>query len=54
MTPYIDQNTADEFSHQNFLNAFLVKMHRQPVNLERFRTLPSSPVAPVQRPGSLT
>ena len=45
MPPYIDQNTADEFSHQNFLNAFLMKMRRQPVNLERFRTLPSSPAA---------
>jgi len=50
MGPYIEQNTADEFSHQNFLNAFLVKMHRQPVSLERFRTLPSSPVAPMQTP----
>jgi hypothetical protein len=50
MPPYIEQNTADEFSHQNFLNAFLVKMHKQPVNLEAFRTLPSSPVAPVQAP----
>ena len=48
MPAYIDQNTNDEFSHQNFLNAFLVKMHKQPVNLEAFRTLPSSPVAPVQ------
>jgi hypothetical protein len=53
MPPYIEQNTADEFSHQNFLNAFLVKMHKQPVNLEAFRTLPSSPVAPVQT-GRLT
>ena len=53
MPTYIDQNTADEFSHQSFLNAFLVKMHRQPVNLEPFRTLPSSPVAPVQT-GRLT
>jgi hypothetical protein len=50
MPPYIDQNTADEFSHQDFLNAFLVKMRKQPVNLEAFRTLPGSPVAPVQRP----
>ncbi len=48
MPAYIDQNTADEFSHQSFLNAFLVKMHKQPVDLEPFRTLPSSPVAPVQ------
>jgi hypothetical protein len=53
MPTYIDQNTADEFSHQSFLNAFLVKMHKQPVNLEPFRTLPSSPVAPVQT-GRLT
>jgi hypothetical protein len=53
MPPYIEQNTADEFSHQNFLNAFLVKMHKEPVNLEPFRTLSSSPVAPVQT-GRLT
>jgi hypothetical protein len=46
---YIEQNTDDEFSHQDFLNAFLVKMHRNPVSLERFRTLPSSPAAPIQR-----
>jgi hypothetical protein len=50
MPTYIDQNTEDEFSHQSFLNAFLVKMHRQPVSLEMFRTLPSSPVAPAQTP----
>jgi len=50
MPPYIEQNTADEFSHQSFLNAFLMKMHRQPVSLEHFRTLPSSPVAPTQTP----
>ena len=53
MPTYIDQNTADEFSHQSFLNAFLVKTHHRPVNLEAFRTLPSSPVAPVQT-GRLT
>jgi hypothetical protein len=48
MPPYIQQNTNDEFSHQDFLNAFLVKMRKQPVSLEKFRTLPSSPVAPNQ------
>ena len=53
MPTYVTQNTADEFSHQDFLNAFLVKMHKEPVNLEPFRTLPSSPVAPVQT-GRLT
>ena len=48
MPAYVTQNTNDEFSHQDFLNAFLVKMNKKPVNLEPFRTLPSSPVAPVQ------
>jgi hypothetical protein len=46
MPSYIEQNTADEVSHQDFLNAFLVKMNKQPVNLEPFRTLDGSPVAP--------
>jgi len=50
MPSYVTQNTNDEFSHQDFLNAFLAKMHKQPVNLEPFRTLPSSPVAPIQTP----
>ena len=50
MPEYIDQNTADEFSHQDFLNAFLVKMHRDPVNLESFRTLPPSPASPNPAP----
>src|SRR5439155_25847994 len=53
MPSYVSQNTADEFSHQDFLNAFLVKMHRRPINLDKFRTLPSSPAAPVQT-GRLT
>src|SRR5438128_4174275 len=48
MPSYVTQNTNDEFSHENFLNAFLVKMHKRPVNLEPFRTLPSSPAAPAQ------
>ena len=48
MPTYVAQNTADEFSHQDFLNAFLVKMRKRPVSLEKFRTLPGSPVAPVQ------
>src|SRR5207247_1129632 len=50
MPSYVAQNTPDELSHENFLNAFLAKMHRAPANLEPFRTLPSSPVAPVQKP----
>jgi hypothetical protein len=50
MPSYITQNTNDEFSHQSFLNAFLVKMHKRPVDLEPFRTLSGSPVAPVPMP----
>src|SRR5207247_6161805 len=53
MPSYVAQNTPDELSHENFLNAFLAKMHRAPANLEPFRTLPSSPVAPIQT-GRLT
>ncbi len=39
---YIHDNTDDEFTHQNFLNAYLVSKGSDPVDLERFRTLPGS------------
>jgi hypothetical protein len=39
---YIHDNTDDEFTHQNFLNAYLVSKGFDPVDLERFRTLPGS------------
>src|SRR3954463_4771537 len=39
---YIHDNTDDEFTHQNFLNAYLESKGAAPVNLERFRTLPGS------------
>ncbi|HZT22742.1 MAG TPA: hypothetical protein VFB55_07530, partial [Verrucomicrobiae bacterium] len=42
MPTYVNQNTRDEFTHQNFLNAYLVSKGHRPVSLERFRTLPSS------------
>jgi hypothetical protein len=42
MAQYIHDNTDDEFTHQNFLNAYLVSKGATPVNLERFRTLPGS------------
>src|SRR5882724_7304746 len=48
MPAYVTQNTNDEFSHQDFLNAFLMKTHHRGVSLDRFRTLPSSPAAPNQ------
>jgi len=42
MPQYISDNTDDELSHAAFLNAFLKSKGEQPVNLDAFRTLPSS------------
>src|SRR3954453_20419820 len=42
MPQYIHDNTEDEISHFTFINAFLVSQGAAPVNLNRFRTLPSS------------
>jgi hypothetical protein len=39
---YIHDNTDDEFTHQNFLNAYLISKGADPVDLEPFRTLPGS------------
>ncbi len=39
---YIHDNTDDEFTHQNFLNAYLQSKGFAPVSLERFRTLAGS------------
>lgn len=42
MAQYIIDNTDDERSHAAFLNAYLSATGGTPVNLDRFRTLPSS------------
>ncbi|HEY8033551.1 MAG TPA: ferritin-like domain-containing protein [Methylocella sp.] len=42
MDQYIHDNTEDEFTHQDFINAWLVSKGAPPVNLEPFRTLPGS------------
>lgn len=42
MAQYIHDNTDDEFTHQNFLNAYLVSKGAAPVSLEKFRTLKGS------------
>src|SRR5438270_7678867 len=42
MAQYIHDNTDDEFTHQNFLNAYLASKGADTVNLEPFRTLPGS------------
>jgi Ferritin-like domain len=42
MAQYIHDNTDDEFTHQNFLNAYLVSKGADPISLEAFRSLPGS------------
>src|ERR1700681_3883037 len=42
MPQYITDNTDDELSHAAFLNAYLKSRGAEPVNLDRFRTLPPS------------
>jgi hypothetical protein len=42
MDQYIHDNTDDEFSHVAFINAYLRAHGERGVNLDRFRTLPSS------------
>src|SRR5712671_412425 len=54
MSQYIHDNTEDEFSHMHFLNAYLASIGAQPVNLDKFRTLPSSKATGAQQIGRLT
>src|SRR6266581_1779841 len=49
MDQYIHDNTEDEFTHFTFLNAYLVSQGADPVNLERFRMLPSSQATGAQK-----
>ena len=51
---YISSNTLDEQSHAAFLNAYIASMGAEPVNLDRFRTLPSSQATGAQQIGRLT
>jgi hypothetical protein len=54
MPQYIHDNTEDEISHATFLNAYLAAQGAEPVNLDRFRTLPSSRASGAQQIGRLT
>jgi hypothetical protein len=54
MPQYIHDNTEDEFSHFTFINAYLMSKGADPVNLDKFRTLPSSKVTGAQQIGRLT
>src|SRR5215472_8192543 len=42
MPTYVNQNTRDEFTHQNFINHYLVSKGHKGVSLDSFRTLPGS------------
>jgi hypothetical protein len=54
MPQYITDNTDDELSHAAFLNAYLKSKGAQPVNLDAFRTLPSSQATGAKQIGRLT
>ena len=54
MPQYISDNTEDELSHETFINAYLVSKGADPVNLDRFRTLPSSKATGANQIGRLT
>jgi hypothetical protein len=54
MDQYIHDNTEDEFTHFNFINAYLTSKNATPVNLDAFRTLPSSTATGAQQINRLT
>jgi hypothetical protein len=54
MSQYIHDNTEDEITHATFLNAFLVSKGADPVDLDKFRTLPSSTATGANQIGRLT
>src|SRR5690242_10453059 len=54
MPQYIADNTDDELSHAAFLNAYLRSQGAQAVNLDKFRTLPSSTATGAKQIGRLT
>src|SRR2546428_2961066 len=54
MPQYIHDNTEDEISHFTFINAYLASKGAAPVNLDQFRTLPSSQATGARQIGRLT
>ncbi len=54
MAQYVHDNTEDEFTHFEFINAYLVAHRMPPADLEPFRTLPSSTASGAQQAGRLT
>jgi hypothetical protein len=54
MAQYIHDNTEDELTHEQFINAYLKMKGATPVDLDDFRTLPSSKATGAQQIGRLT
>jgi hypothetical protein len=54
MSQYIHDNTEDEITHYQFINAYLTSIQAAPVNLDSFRTLPSSKATGARQIGRLT
>src|ERR1700732_5423016 len=54
MSQYIHDNTEDELTHEVFINAYLASQGADTVNLDRFRTLPSSKATGANQFGRLT
>src|SRR5467141_3441463 len=54
MSQYIHDNTEDELTHEVFINAYLASKGADTVNLDKFRTLPSSKASGAQQIGRLT
>ncbi len=54
MAQYVHDNTEDEFTHFEFINAYLAAHNMRPANLEPFRTLSSSQATGAQQIGRLT
>src|SRR5271166_100801 len=54
MDQYIHDNTEDELSHEVFINAYLASKGADTVNLDRFRTLPSSKATGANQFGRIT
>ncbi len=54
MAQYIHDNTDDELSHAEFLNSYLSAKGADTVDLDRFRTLPSSKASGALQIGRLT
>jgi hypothetical protein len=54
MAQYIHDNTEDELTHEVFINAFLASKGADTVDLDAFRTLPSSQATGAQQIGRLT